>query len=246
MKNKLLLLVSILLSFVSSCSSIPTEEPTVEISSSETEIPTTEEPTDVPTETTTTEEPTEEIYYLDGLASNLFVTEVPENVECKYLEDSDSYIAYAQTKKDGIVYENIDCIIPNVYDDGIHGLKRVKTFWSYFYEGGYYNKLIISEGIEIIRSGIGDNLSKEIYFPSTTKKMCTLFQRYPEDWTDEQRDVYNNSKSYYNGTISQFNQIEEIEPDVCVDSVPGKYAFICLDGVAYFNNYHGVEGCLQS
>ena len=52
-------------------------------------------------------------------------------------------------------------------------------------------------------------------------------------------------KLYYNGTISQFNQIEEIEPDVCVNSVPDKYEFICLDGVAYFDFYEGVYGCQQ-
>lgn len=236
MKKQLLLLVSILLPLISSCN----VEPTIE--------PTSGQTTDSATELTSisTTEPSEEIYYLDGLASNLFVTEVPDNVDCYYEESTDCYSAYADTNENGIIYKDIDCIIPNVYDDGIHGLKRVKIFGSYFYEGGYYNKLIISEGIEVINSGIGDNFAREIYYPSTTKKMSTLFQRYPEDWTDEQRDIYNNSKSYYNGTISQFNQIEEIEPYCCVDSVPGKYAFICLDGVAYFYNYHGADGCLQS
>ena len=47
MKKQLLLLVSILLPLISSCNVEPTEKPTVE--------------------------PSEEIYYLDGLASNLFV-----------------------------------------------------------------------------------------------------------------------------------------------------------------------------
>jgi hypothetical protein len=70
MKKQLLLLVSILLPLISSCNVEPIEKPTVE--------------------------PSEEIYYIDGLASNLFVTEVPENVKCIYLEDSDSYIACAE------------------------------------------------------------------------------------------------------------------------------------------------------
>ena len=217
MKKQLLLLVSILLPLISSCNVEPTEKPTVE--------------------------PSEEIYYIDGLASNLFVTEVPENVICRYQEDSDSYIAFADSKKEGKLYKDIDCIIPNIYDDGIHGLKRVKSFWSYFDEGGYYNKLIISEGIEVIKSGIGDNLSKEIYYPSTTKRMASLFQRYPSDWTDEQREILGNIKIHYNGTTFQFNQIEEIEPDVCASSVPNKYKFICLDGVAYFDFYQLLLGC---
>ena len=217
MKKQLLLLVSILLPLISSCNVEPTEKPTVESS--------------------------EEIYYIDGLASNLFVTEVPENVECIYLEDSDSYIAYAQTKRDGTLYKDIDCIIPNIYDDGIHGLKRVKNFRSDFYEGGYYNKLIISEGIEVINSGVDDNLAREVYFPSTTKKMYPLDQRYPEDWTDEQRDISKNMKLYYNGTISQFNQIEALPPLNCFDSWPMEYEFICLDGVAYFEFFNMLTGC---
>ena len=217
MKKQLLLLVSILLPLISSCSVEPTEKPTVE--------------------------PSEEIYYIDGLASNLFVTEVPENVKCIYLEDSDSYIACAQTKMDGTVYKNIDCIIPNVYDDGIHGLKRVKSFSSDFYEGGYYNKLIISEGIEVINSGISDNLAREVYFPSTTKKMYPLKHRYPEDWTDEQRDISKNMKLYYNGTISQFNQIEALPPLNCFDPWPLECEFICLDGVAYFEFFIPSSGC---
>ena len=219
MKKQLLLLVSILLPLISSCNVEPTEKPTVESS--------------------------EEIYYIDGLASNLFVTEVPENVKCVYLEDSDSYIAYAIIYDKGVIYKDIDCIIPNVYDDGIHGLKRVKSFSSSFGEGGYYNKLIISEGIEVIKSGIGDNFAREVYYPSTTKKMGTLYAENPRNLTEEQRDVYNKSRSYYNGTISQFNQIEPIPPSGCVDSVPGKYEFICLDGVAHFYYYHLVDGCLQ-
>ena len=217
MKKQLLLLVSILLPLISSCNVEPTEKPTVE--------------------------PSEEIYYIDGLASNLFVTEVPENVKCIYLEDSDSYIACAQTKMDGTVYKNIDCIIPNVYDDGIHGLKRVKSFSSDFYEGGYYNKLIISEGIEEILSGISDNLAREVYFPSTTKKMYPLKHRYQEDWTDEQRDISKNMKLYYNGTISQFNQIEALPPLNCFDPWPMEYEFICLDGVAYFEFFIPSSGC---
>ena len=217
MKKQLLLLVSILLPLISSCNVEPTIEPTVESS--------------------------EEIYYIDGLASNLFVTEVPKNVECIYLEDSDSYIAHAQTKMDGTVYKNIDCIIPNIYDDGVHGLKRVKSFRSNFYEGGYYNKLIISEGIEVINSGVDDNLAREVYFPSTTKKMYPLDRRYPVDWTDEQRDISKNMKLYYNGTISQFTQIEALPPLNCFDPWPMEYEFICLDGVAYFEFFNALTGC---
>ena len=219
MKKQLFLLVCILLPLISSCNVEPTEKPTVESS--------------------------EEIYYIDGLASNLFVTEVPENVKCVYLEDSDSYIAYAIIYDKGVIYKDIDCIIPNVYDDGIHGLKRVKSFSSSFGEGGYYNKLIISEGIEVIKSGIGDNFAREVYYPSTTKKMGTLYAENPRNLTEEHRDVYNKSRSYYNGTISQFNQNEPLPPSGCVDSVPGKYEFICLDGVAHFYYNHLVDGCLQ-
>ena len=60
------LLINVLLILLSSCNKVPTTEPTVE-------------PTSVPTV-----EPSEEIYYLDGLASNLFVTKVPENIVCTY------------------------------------------------------------------------------------------------------------------------------------------------------------------
>ena len=85
MKKQLLLLISIVLPLVSSCNGIPTIEPTAQ--------PTAE----------STVEPSEEIYYLDGLASNLFVTEVPENVEVYYSEYYNSYIAKCYTNKDGVV-----------------------------------------------------------------------------------------------------------------------------------------------
>ena len=146
MKKQLLLLVSILLPLISSCN----VEPTIE--------PTSGQTTDSVTELTSisTTEPSEEIYYLDGLASNLFVTEVPENVDCYYEESTDCYSAYADTNEDGIIYKDIDCIIPNVYDDGIHGLKRIKIFdCSDLDTPGYYNILIISEGIELVGTEIG-------------------------------------------------------------------------------------------
>ena len=98
MKKQILLLASMLLPLVSSCNSIPTMEPTAQPTFESTLEPTVE--------------PSEEIYYLDGLASNLFVTEVPENVEVYYSEYYNSYIAKCYTNKDGVVYENIDCIIP--------------------------------------------------------------------------------------------------------------------------------------
>ena len=238
MKNKLLLLVSILLPLISSCNIKPTVEPTIEPT-----IEPTVEPTVEPTLEPTVE-PSEEIYYLDGLASNLFVTEVPENVQCKYLEDSDSYIAYAQTKKDGIVYENIDCIIPNVYDDGIHGLKRIKYFQIYYFGAGYYNKLVLSEGIEVFYASIGEIPTKEIYFPSTTKMIKSLFSGTINVFNKEEHGNIEKVDLYYNGTVEQFGLIESIPPYVCV-SDPFEVEFICLDGPAYFEFYEGVYGCAQ-
>ena len=217
MRKQLLLLVSILLPLISSCNVEPTEKPTVE--------------------------PSEEIYYIDGLASNLFVTEVPENVFCRYQEDSDSYIAIAYGEKDGIIYKDIDCIIPNIYDDGIHGLRRIKSFRIHSRSEGYYNKLILSEGIEIFVENIGDIPAKEIFFPSTTKKINSIFYSNTGDpLNEEQIEVSRNRTLYYNGTISQFNQIEPIPPYGCVDD-PFEREFICLDGVAYFEFFSWLSGC---
>lgn len=235
MKKQLLLLVSILLPLISSCNHIPTAEPTVEPT-----IEPTVEPTFEPTV-----EPSEEIYYLDGLASNLFVTEVPDNVRCIYLEDSDSYIACAQTKMDGTVYKNIDCIIPNVYDDGINGLKRIKYFQINYYGAGYYNKLVLSEGIEFFYASIGEIPTKEIYFPSTTKMIKSLFYGTVNVFNKEEHGNIEKVDLYYNGTVEQFGLIEPIPPYVCVSDHPFEVEFICLDGVAYFEFYEGVYGCAQ-
>lgn len=210
------LLINVLLILLSSCNKVPTTEPTVE-------------PTSVPTV-----EPSEEIYYLDGLASNLFVTEVPENIVCTYREGADRYTAYAYTQKDGIVYENIDCVIPNVYDDGIHGLKRVDSFSCEDADhSGYFNKLIISEGIEDISKIIDHIDAREIYYPSTIKWM-----NFVSGW--QKRDVETEYR-YYNGTVEQFNKVEGLDYSSgglgFLEDTPWKYPFICLDGIAYFDVY---------
>ena len=222
MKKQILLLASMLLPLVSSCNSIPTMEPTAQPTFESTLEPTVE--------------PSEEIYYLDGLASNLFVTEVPENVEVYYSEYYNSYIAKCYTNKAGVVYENIDCIIPNVYDDGIHGLQVIKKFAFKSETVGYINKLILSEGIEESFSYIGDIAAIEIYFPSTIKEMNSL-------WKDVgTHNSVGSKRRYYNGTVEQFKKIEVEPPIYCVDK-PFKVDFICLDGVAYFDFYDALYGC---
>ena len=226
MKKQLLLLVSILLPLISSCN----VEPTIE--------PTSGQTTDSATELTSisTTEPSEEIYYLDGLASNLFVTEVPDNVDCYYEESTDCYSAYADTNENGIIYKDIDCIIPNVYDDGIHGLQVIKKFAFESETVGYINKLILSEGIEECFSYIGDIAAIEIYFPSTIKEMNSL-------WKDVgMHNSVGSKRRYYNGTVEQFKKIEVGPPKYCVDK-PFKVDFICLDGVAYFDFYDALYGC---
>ena len=227
MKKQLLLLVSILLPLISSCN----VEPTIE--------PTSGQTTDSATELTSisTTEPSEEIYYLDGLASNLFVTEVPENVDCYYEESTDCYSAYADTNEDGIIYKDIDCIIPNVYDDGIHGLKRIKIFdCSYLDTPGYYNKLIISEGIEMVGTEIGHIAAREIYFPSTLKTISCIWGW--QSLRDEAKENIKNKTRYYNGTIAEFKKIEGFISSSCLlEDTPYSIKFICLDGDAYFDFY---------
>ena len=49
----------------------------------------------------------EEIYYLDGLASNLFVYDVMEEyMEFTYIEETDSYPVFESKRKDTDYYTN--------------------------------------------------------------------------------------------------------------------------------------------
>ena len=108
-------------------------------------------PSSEPTEGSSSEE-VEEIYYVDGLPSNLFVTEFYEYVQFIYLEEEDCYFAKCMLPHPAPPEYIEEIIFPNVYNDGINGLKRVKHVGGVFYAYvSVIDRIIISEGIETLR-----------------------------------------------------------------------------------------------
>ena len=258
---------------ISTIESISNSEVQSESSSELTEEPSesTSEPIVVPTEESSSEhEEVEDIYYVDGLPSNLFVTDImEEHMTFTYYEDYDFYQVTVSSKEEkslgtdlvstqkesmiGKELEGQDIVIPNVYDDGIHGLKRVKAYTISRFEEGYLNSLIVSEGIEmcgylrktgyttttyiLAHSPIILNPIKNIYLPSTIMKLQCFVPFAGNLW------YYPNAlwgfkfepNIYYNGTIEQWNKIEFIKNYY----EEGNYKFVinCLDGITYETDY---------
>lgn len=255
MKKQLLLLISIVLPLVSSC-----EQPTIEPSSaipSLNDTQTTEESAshisiNQSNEETSTEEiSTEEIYYLDGLASNLFVDEyVEELFEFIYIEEKDCYSTELSYIRDSsISYETI--VIPNVYDDGINGLKRVKYAGvnaSYEPEGNSMNvnNIYISEGIIALgRYRLKDKSwffkpitlfnCENLYIPLSLKQISSIIEYY-----DYFEKVLNNEfKIYYPETTQYFYDNCEFVDIVTFEHYKLDYEIemICSDGSIIFETY---------
>ena len=261
---------------ISTIESISNSEVQSESSSELIEEPSefTSEPIVFPTEESSSEhEEVEDIYYVDGLPSNLFVTDImEEHMTFTYYEDYDFYqvtvsskeekslgIDLVSTQKESMIgkeLEGQDIVIPNVYDDGIHGLKRVKAFTISRFEEGYLNSLIVSEGIEmcgylrktgyttttyiLAHSPVILNPIKNIYLPSTIMKLQCFVPFAGNIW------YYPNAlwgfkfepNIYYNGTIEQWNNIKFIN-DFSYYSEEGNYKFVinCLDGITYETDY---------
>lgn len=193
----------------------------------------------------------EEIYYLDGLASNLFVYDVMEEyMEFTYVEETDSYDLYVGIKDKfaegypcdysgerflGLELKGKDIVIPNVYDDGVHGLKRVKSFDIQDSSVGYINSLTVSEGITECGSMLKSRIIN-IYLPSTINQIMKFnfiydfyFSRYTKDGEKIQGTFDLNI--IYNGTKNDFYDIEIIDNYEGVLFNKGGYVRIdCLDG----------------
>ena len=164
----------------------------------------------------------EEIYHLDGLASNLFVYDVMEEyMEFTYIEETDSYDLYVGIKDKfaegypcdyrgerflGLELKGKDIVIPNVYDDGIHGLKRVKSFEIEPSRVGYLNSLIVSEGLERIKGTIINQYFKSVYLPSTINEMDKFYSKYPY-FVICQYYLFD-LEIYYAGSLEQFKDID--------------------------------------
>ena len=257
MKKQLLLLVNILLPLISSCNSNPTIEPTMDLLSSS-----IEQPTDVPThsldsivssnqDTSTEEISTEEIYYLDGLASNLFVDEyVEELFEFIYIEEKDCYSTELSYIRDSsIYYETI--VIPNVYDDGINGLKRVKyagvnSSYESKKDSMTINNIYISEGIISLETYRLNDKSwfftpitsfncKNLYIPLSLEKISSIIEYY-----DYFEKVLNGEfKIYYPETTQYFYDNCEFVDIVTYEHYKLAYEIelICTNGSIMFETY---------
>ena len=218
-------------------------------------------PSSESTEGSSSEE-VEDIYYLDGLPSNLFVTDIMEEyMTFTYYEDYDFYQVTVSPKVEkmlGKELEGQDIVIPNVYDDGIHGLKRVKAFTICRFEEGYLNSLIVSEGIEmcalkinisnesrLVHNSLNMNPIKNIYLPSTITYLSDFFQEYSYCWYNpKSNDFKFEPNIYYNGTIEQWNNIEFVEDfSTGIYSKNGNYKFAinCLDGISYVKDCAGID-----
>ena len=280
MKKMFVLLITM---FLSSCqissnskpSEIPSEpteqasesiaDPTEELSSEPTEQPTTipseiptEEPSSESTEESSSEE-VEDIYYVDGLPSNLFVTEVKDFMKISYLENEDCYKVSLEFNRENYPYDtHIDEIIfPNVYDDGIHGLKRIKhCIGTYYLEHIQVDRIIISEGIETLRDHYYDfreekfkssiveilcYLCNNLYLPLSIKEIGHGVDGVTNILWEHLENGEREFNIHYNGTVEHFN-------DNCVISMPftmGDYHFHsddilkinCLDGYIKLNLY---------
>ena len=191
---------------------------------------------------------TQQIYYIDGLSSNLFVSEIPEYMSI-YKDTSGDYyraeIDFCELENKGLCIENIDCVVPNVYDDGIDGYKRIKSFYVYKpdNEKGYFNTLTISEGIEVFSDEIrplGNIPAREIRIPSSTKE---IYQGYgwATNWTNKQEyGMIDKCIFSYNGTVEQFSKIKKVTPSpLSLYWGPFKKEFVCLDGKVFLDFYHG-------
>ena len=186
----------------------------------------------------------EEIYYLDGLASNLFVYDVMEEyMEFTYVKETDSYHLYVRSSSKVGIYSSDelgyklngkDIIIPNVYDDGIHGFKRVKSFDIQDSSVGYINSLTVSEGIiecgRIIQSRIIN-----FYLPTSVIKMENFYDIYDSYFSYYSRvgirkEGIFDLKFVYLGTTEQFNKI--VFSDVPINIYPemGSIIIECSDG----------------
>ena len=216
MKKQLLLLVSILLPLISSCNVGPTIEPT------------SGQTTDSATELTSisTTEPSEEIYYLDGLASNLFVdTFNKEFMNYYYVENHQSY----NIKILDFSNEEISKLyIPNIINEN-EQTKRVKSFSIDC--NLKIDELIIPEGIEYIAYYDNDNLYhqdflsinfKKIYFPFSLKEIKAVVAN---------PSIASDKEVYYNGTMQEFSKIS-IDRRAGYYPSAGYIDIICNDGVA--------------
>ena len=216
------------------------------------DIPSESEESSMPTSETIEESASEEIediYYVDGLPSNLFVTEVNDYMKFLYIEPEDCYYAECNLPKPAPEYIE-EIVFPNVYDDGIHGLKRVKhasgVFWAYESTIG---KIIISEGIETIRSygyshrdeswkynngNILYFLCSNLYLPSSIKEIAHAAIENGNLFYDPMLKGDCEFNIHYSGTVEYFDEN-------CTVVMPALYSefydifeneleIICLDG----------------
>ena len=224
------------------------------------DIPSESEESSMPTSETIEESASEEIediYYVDGLPSNLFVTEVNDYMKFLYIEPEDCYYAECNLPKPAPEYIE-EIVFPNVYDDGINGLKRVKhvsgVFWAY---ESTIDKIIISEGIETLRSygysyrdeswkynsgNILYFLCSDLYLPSTIVEI--VHGAYEgggsssEEWLNRNQFVI-----HYNNTVEYFNENCTIKMPLMTSDYrksndrEDKIEINCLDGRMYLDVY---------
>ena len=248
-------------SLIEDIPSEPTEEPSSESTEQPSTIPSeipTDEPSSEPTEESSSEE-VEDIYYVDGLPSNLFVTEVKDFMKISYLENEDCYKVTLEFNRENYPYDtHIDEIIfPNVYDDGIHGLKRIKhCIGTYYLQYIEVDRIIIPEGIETLRnhyynfreekyeSHVVDilcYLCNNLYLPLSIKEIGHAVDGFDNKLWEHLENGEREFNIHYNGTVEHFNEN-------CVISMPLTIGpselhsdevlkINCLDGYVNLNLY---------
>ena len=189
----------------------------------------------------------EKIYYLDGLASNLFVHDVMEEyMNFTYEEETDSYhvsVCYScvvghvdYNDQLGVRLNGKDIVIPNVYDDGVHGFKRVKSLDIQQSTSGYINSLVISEGIMYVESMLLWTRIINIYLPSTIKeliKFSFVYDRYFSTYTKNGEKINGtfDLNICYNGTKKEFSSIKlNYMYEDLLYNFGGYIKIDCLDG----------------
>ena len=189
----------------------------------------------------------EEVYYLDGLASNLFVYDVMEEyMEFTYREVTDSYhvsVCYSciignvdYRDQLGVKLNGKDIVIPNVYDDGVRGLKRVKSFDIQQSDVGYINSLVISEGIIFVESMLLNTRIVNFYLPSTIEelvKFSIIEGEYFSSFTENGEKISGmfDLNIYYNGTKKDFRNIKlKYIYEDALYNYGGYIKINCLDG----------------
>lgn len=177
---------------------------------------------------------------LDGLEYSLFQREYTNGLIFIYNEIEDCYIADDFTWNEDIYYTYEYILIPNVYDDGINGLKRVK--YVNLTKNAFANIQILELSYGIIGrlcyheekgyiSPLGISKIEHLIIPVTFNELNIRF-------------IEETIKITYIGTKEEFFQNIDYPNCLFVDILPKDYYIggtievICLDETIHIDKYY--------